>query len=184
MPEYYESIQSRIDLLNAEADKRSVIDSIDRPIRPLVIELNRIGLKTSFSCCGYTYDNQEEPKTHEANPYVLFRVDSEDVYSVKNFFKLSSVVRGFNWALNICDNGYEWCLIKVSDHLWNKSDNLKEAIHDYETKLVGIVGLTNVIKHLPSHPGEIVIVDGNVQRREKYGDEWVVKPKQVYSVDL
>jgi hypothetical protein len=59
----YPDIQTRTDILNRNADKRSVLDSIDRPIRSMVIELNRIGMETTFSCCGYTYDNQEERKS-------------------------------------------------------------------------------------------------------------------------
>ena len=65
-----------IELVNKDLDKREVLEAIDRPIRPLVIEFNRIGLKTKYSCCGFNYDGEEEPKTHTRHAYIFFYVPS------------------------------------------------------------------------------------------------------------
>ena len=183
MEQNYASVQERTDILNKDADQRSILDSIDRPIRPLVIELNRIGLITTFSCCGYTYDGQEEPKTHETKAYVLFRVNEDDSRSVQNFFRLTSFSNNFNWGLGVAENGTEWGLFNKDPKIWKKSDNLSETIHDYELKLIGITKLTQVLKNLPSVSDTITIQDGNVSRRASYGEEWMVVPKKAVTLE-
>ena len=177
MDQNYSSIQERTNLLNKDADKKSIMDSIDRPIRPLIIELNRMGLVTTFSCCGYTYDGQEEPKTHEQKAYVLFRVPLDNK-AVDNFFRLSSIVSNFCWGLNVCSNGTEWCIMNHVPEIWKKSDNLPETIHDYEMRLIGITKLTKALKNCPSISEEYTIRDGNETRRDSYGEEWMIVPKK------
>lgn len=177
MTQTFKDIQERTDILNKDADKRSVLDSIDRPIRPLVVELNRIGLATTFSCCGYTYDGQEEPKCHDKNPYVLFETPVE-FPAIKSFFRMSAILGKVEWGLNACSNGREWCIYCNPRAIWDNHDNLSEPLHDYELKLIAIVKLTQIIKDFPSASDKITIRDGNAQRRSLYGEEWVVAPKK------
>ena len=40
----------RLDELNVDADSKTVLDSIDRPMRRLIVELHRIGFETTFCC--------------------------------------------------------------------------------------------------------------------------------------
>lgn len=177
MEQTFKDIQERTDILNKDADKRSVLDSIDRPIRPLVIELNRIGLVTTFSCCGYTYDGQEEPKCHDKNSYALFETPT-DFGAIRSFFRLSAIIGSLSWQMCVCSNGREWCLSKIPTNEWANQDNLKEPLHEYELKLIGIVKLTNALKDFPSASDKVTIRDGNAQRRSLYGDEWTVAPKK------
>lgn len=181
----YPDIQTRTNILNRNADKRSVLDSIDRPIRPLVIELNRIGMETTFSCCGYTYDNQEEPKSHGDTPYVLFKIDPLSVPKMMNFFKLASMSHSAGWYLSNCSNGREWCLAKMKDEIkWNKKDGLSEAIHDYEMKVIEIKKMTeSILKLIPSASDSFIIKDGNEDRRALYGEEWITVPKKSVTID-
>lgn len=179
----YESIQKRIDILNSGAIEKSVLDSIDRPIRPLVIELNRIGLVTTFSCCGFTYDGQEEPKSHDNKPYVLFYVPS-DIRVIRSFFHLASIVPNLSWGLNIASNGYEWCLFSFIPEQWTNQDNLKEPIHSYELRVVHIIKLVKALKEFPSFSEKFVVTDGNSQRRSLYGNEWMIAPKKEVQLEV
>ena len=166
------------------AQNLGVINSIDRPIRPLVIELNRIGLPTCFSCCGYTYEGQEEPKSHSLNPFVMFRVPEKDLFAVSSFFRLSSIVGTYGWVVHSLANGYEWGLnYNQPPSGWTKHDNLAEPIHEYELKLINITKLVQAMVEFPSCAEEVTIEDGNKQRRSKYGDEWMVAPKRAVVID-
>ena len=181
LPDAYKNVDERTAILNKDSDKRSVLDSIDRPIRPLVLELNRIGLTTVFSCCGYTYEGQEEPKSHDRIAYVLFRVDYNNPRIVSNFFSLAKLAPLYGgWCIGLQANGVEWSLFNKSEDSWIRSDNLPEAIHQYELKLINITKLAQGIKALPSlnENDSFVLRDGNELRRSVYGEEWMVVPKQ------
>ena len=175
----YKNIDERTKILNNDANKRPVLDSIDRPIRPLVMELNRIGLVTVFSCCGFTYKNQEEPKSHQEGwPYVLFLVDKKNNQVVKNFFRLAEIAPNFGWFIHIQENGVEWSISNRNQDIWMKCDNLDEPIHQYELKLICIRKITEAIQNIPSLNDAFMLRDGNELRTAKYGEEWIVEPKQ------
>ena len=173
----YKNIQERYDALNKNVDKKSVLDSIDRPIRPLVIEMNRIGLITHFSCCGYSYMNEEEPKSHNKWAQVIFLNTNETAYKA-----LEEAGKKTGWHIipNVTNNNGELCIIQdIPASPWRLCDNLEEAIHDYELKLDCIINLTNFLKELPSAPFDGVIIrDGNEGRQRFYKNEWMVEPKQ------
>jgi hypothetical protein len=173
----YKDVEERTKLLNKDSDKRSVLYSIDRPIRQLVIELNRIGLTTTFSCCGFTYENQEEPKSHEKAPYITFRIKKEPEI-IDNFFRLSEISVSLGWAVGLNSNGLDWGVYSPNQEYWTKCDNLEEAVHQYELKIIAIKNLTDAVKVIPSFNETVIIRDGNELRREKYGPEWLVAPKQ------
>src|SRR5690348_7142416 len=67
-----ETIVRKFEKINENAAERCVVDSIDRPIRGLVFQINRLGIPTVFSCCGFNYHNEEEIKSHADNAYIQF----------------------------------------------------------------------------------------------------------------
>jgi len=206
----YTNTQERLAQLNKDADTRSVLDCIDRPIRPLIVEMNRIGIMTRFSCCGYSYDGEEEPKSHAENPNILILspVSSEiineilrlppglwsektlEVYkqpSVEIFTTFLEVVRSQNWFIQIMPNKTEWGIVYdkwKTVMTWNRCDNLHEAIHDYEAKLFAIVALTGALKKLPTYKERMTLIDGNISRKKYFGEEWLVEPKQPVMLDF
>lgn len=220
----FNTVQERLDALNKDADTRSVMDCIDRPIRPLILQMNRVGVFTAFSCCGYSYDGEEEPKSHLENPNVIFvppclkkeppnndalelliqlRDNSKNLnvmatliekhrpqlelalsmwkdLRIRNFVNVIVTARNLKWYTSIMPNNYEWGILFCNwkKGMWKITDGLKEAIHDYEGKLIAIRELTEKIKDLPSVYDEFQIVDGNLWRSKYHDGEWMIEPKQ------
>jgi hypothetical protein len=171
----------RLKIINKDIQKREVLDSIDRPIKPLVIELNRIGLKTKFSCCGFSYDGEEEPKTHTKNQsYVqFFYPDLNNPTAVKNFFQLSLAVVKWNWSMWPFSNVWEleFKIRKVGmENFYDQKDGIPQSIHDYEGNVIAIYNLTEELKTFPSVATSVTIEDGNSNYSKL--TEWQIKPKQ------
>lgn len=206
----YTNTQERLTQLNKDADKRSVLESIDRPIRPLIVEMNRIGIVTRFSCCGYSYDGEEEPKSHADNPNVLILSPgpSEGINEIRSlppglwsdktqelserpdveiFTTFLEIARSQDWYIQTMPNKIEWGIVYdkwKAKMTWNKCDNLPEAIHDYESKLIAIVELTKTLKKLPTYKDRVTIYDGNISRKKYFGDEWLIDSKQPVMLDF
>jgi hypothetical protein len=220
----YSTAQERLNAINKDADTREVLGCIDRPIRPLIIQMNRIGIFTAFSCCGYSYDGEEEPKSHLDNPNVLFvppafeeiypnnealnllvqlRKDAKDIniiasliennrplldlslhmwkqLHIRNFVNAMVSALNLKWIVKVMPNNFEWGILFCdwSKGLWNISDGLKEAIHDYEGKLMAIRNLTEELKKLPTIQNKFYIRDDNEGRQRYPDNEWMIKPKQ------
>lgn len=165
---------SRLALLN-NIENKTVWDCIDRPIRPLVYELNRIGLKTHFSCCGFQYDNEEEPKSHGRAAFVVFETGTE--HSQRIFFTVASIVMANRWSLMPYYSINRWH-IHYDDTKEQEVMYGKDGIHNYEGKLLAICRLTEALSKLPTVTGNIVIDDGNANPSyNMLGGEWQVKPK-------
>jgi len=180
----------RLNEVNAacnDADK-TVWDSIDRPIRPLIYELNRIGLRTKFSCCGFSYDGEEEPKSHHRSFSYAFmyppksKMGQHNLREVRNFVK--AVKRDNNWKLGITKFGKNEHLVHhlwIGNHvkgLYKVSDGLEKSIHDYEVQVLAIHLLTKGFKELATDQSIEEIVDGNKSYHDQGITEWQVKPKQ------
>jgi len=173
--------RQRLDNLN-EIENKTVLDSIDRPIRPLILELNRIGLPTKFCCCGFPYDGEEEPKTHSIITFVVLK-DIGPLNAVP-FFSLARAAVNTGWILTPYNSNFEWHLRYEHtsyDKFYRRNGNLP-GIHDYEEQLIKIHQLTKIIEQWPSASGrekEFIIVDGN-SNYEALKGEWQVKPKPNY----
>ena len=184
------AFQSRIKKLNEDHENRSIWDSIDRPIRPLVYELNRIGLMTKFSCCGFTYEDQEEPKTHSKNKAYV-HIYSPPVgwpkgveqdgnlrdQAFRNFFRMAEIAKTCGWHIYYF-MGNIWDL-STKDHMkefYEGKDGIEESIHQYEVFVVKIHHLAVHLKRLPTVFDPVPIVDGN--SRYENIEEWMVKPKK------
>jgi hypothetical protein len=180
LPEF-SSEQDRLEKINKDADKKPVLNSIDRPILPLVLELNRIGLQTTFSCCGYSYRGEEEPKSHSKWTNVLFYITNNDAFiALKEILKK---IRYWDIILNTTSGNNEQCLIlQTPAPIWNNCDNLTEAIHNYEVKLINIKNLTELLKNIPTAVKQSIIRDGNEGRANYYKDEWPIVPKQPVTI--
>lgn len=169
--------------LNENADERSVIDSIDRPIRPLVIEMMRVGFQTCFSCCGFTYEDEEEPKSHHEFTYVVFKGPHlEDFGEVQRFFALADLARKGGWQIslmtqNSTPEAQEWHIGFSPAHIpWQKNYDGK-SLHEYEARVYAIQIMVNALKQWPSVKNSVEIVDGNVERAN-FATDWQVHPKK------
>lgn len=189
-------IQSNYNELNEDSGVRSVWDSIDRPIRGLVYELNRIGLNTRFSCCGFSYEGEEEPKSHCRVPYIQFYVNTKDEFQLKAFdyirfftdkWNTDNRNENFYFSLSVLRNEEnsgipDTMLATISLQRTDKivkmyQDKNGFALHDYEPIVILIDWLEKAIKLVvPSYSNEFVIVDGNAACYQNIKN-WSVKPK-------
>lgn len=181
------SFSDKISKLNKDADGRSVIESIDLPIRDLVIEFNRIGIRTVFSCCGFTYDGEEEPKAHHRDTYVAFLgPNMSDFREVSLFFKVVSLARSKGWwvgllSMNDDPSKQEWIVSFTPQNLLWAMDDDGKSIHNYETRLIAIRELTLLVKGIETAPWIDEIVDGNRYRAQTFKN-WQVRPKKSVSI--
>jgi hypothetical protein len=164
-----------------QVEGKTVWDSIDRPIRPLIYELNRIGLKTKFSCCGFSYDNEEEPKSHAKYPFVIVRLEPECIVT---FFKVVTCVVQAGWYVIPYNGSQEWHIscnpAPATEHFYRDGMN---SIHAYESPLLSIRNLAELLAKIQSIEGPVTIEDGNAHSSYALlGGEWQVKPKP--SVEL
>lgn len=178
-----QNFQERFKKINADRDVRTVWECVDRPIRPLVFELARIGMIPKFSCCGYSYEDEEEPKTHHSHhAYVHF-------YAPKNY--MSSLHKLFNccqkcgWEVKPF-NDIIWDIKArnpVPDDMYRKEDGIEEAIHQYEGYGLKIEKLAWVIQeNFITEKDPITIIDGNIFYTKL--KNWIVRPKQHFTIKV
>jgi len=184
-----EAYLHRLEQLNIDAEDKTVLDSIDRPMRELIVEMHRIGMKTTFCCCGFTYEGEEEPKTHHANLTYVFiknKVKSELAKDNYNKFLSQLVTPGqkHSWMTSPFTTPKGEPLIHL--HYKNplkymyQSDGQETAIHDYETQVMAIRHAINVAKSLPTAVNQIRIRDGNQDYFDMGISEWQLEPKPDY----
>lgn len=181
-----EAFQNRIQKVNENRESRTVLTSIDAPMRPLVFELSRIGLVPKFSCCGFTYVGQEneEQKTHHAGMSYVHLMIKNDKHSMNSFFNLCETAIRCGWRM-FYFNGGIWNLYmtpSVPDTMYSKKDGIEEAIHQYEAYALGIKNLTYRLSLMETVCDPVTIVDGNSQYT--HVDTWQVKPKQDFVVGV
>jgi hypothetical protein len=166
----------RLEEINKDYGKRTVFESIDKPIRNLVYHMNRIGLKTRFSCCGFPYLNEEEPKSHYKGAYVMFYTPNPEQYQI--FFDFMNTARMLGWTTFLL-NPNEWSIRKRRDlpEDYYKPDEIEYAIHDYEGIAIAIQSLEFYIKKLPTANKDFSIIDGNKEVKE-FSEYWQIEPKQ------
>ena len=190
-------VRNKMDALNGRAGVRSVWNSIDKPIRGLVYQLNRIGLKTRFSCCGFTYNDEEEPKSHCKVPYVQFYVNVEDPDQVYNFRYLERSLKHWNNDHNGEGFYYRLSMMRTKEtsgikdtilmsmsivvdpevqNMYYSNDGF--AIHDYEPIVILIDWAENAIKKVSiGYSDKFSIEDGNKLCMEQVAG-WGVLPKK------
>lgn len=157
-----------------------VIDAIDRPIRDLVLNINRIGLKTVFSCCGFTYPDEEEPKSHSQDAFIIIK-DPHDGKAFYNFLEFTSYAFQCNWKV-MRYHINQWVIrfepAKEQKEYWSKP-----SLHDYELYSIAIYKLNESIKKMESYSDEFTIIDGNASYHEM-GIHWQIKPKNPVTVSI
>lgn len=175
--------QQRFKKINANRDKRTVWECIDKPIRPLVFELARIGMIPKFSCCGYSYENEEEPKTHHGSQaYVFFYAPEQHL---DQFEKLMHVAQREKWNPRFFNN-FIWHIYTtnpVPDNLYNKGDGVNEAIHQYEGYGIKIEALAFILQdYFETRNDPVTIIDGNSMYNGVRN--WIVRPKQNFTIGV
>jgi hypothetical protein len=170
----------------------TVLESIDRPIRALVINLNRIGLSTIFSCCGFNYAGQEneEDKSHSPHPFVIFK-DPNTWPKIDNFMRFTRSAFQVGWTINRYSTSswiirYErgerkrqrWANDSENDGFWEKLPGKDYGLHDYELSSIAIYSLNKAIidNNIPTINDEVELVDGN-QTYHDLGIHWEIQPR-------
>ena len=190
----YSTIEERLQMVNnpyTGLREKSVWDCVDKPMRPLVFELNRIGMITKFSCCGFVYleEDLDEPKSHiRGQAYVQFYVKNTTNGS-EQLKKLAYIISKSGWEMMMPFLPSNKCLITircrntVPNDLYYKGDDLHESIHQYEAFALQIQHLTYLIQeHIKSVSDTVEIIDGN-----SYYDVvpfWQVLPKPSWSIKI
>jgi hypothetical protein len=175
------AFQNRIKKINNR--NRNVWDCIDRPIKPLVFELARIGMIPKFSCCGYSYENEEEPKSHHNSvAYVHFYAPEQNF---KQFEQLIKICKEYRWGLDYYTDKVWHLYIRncVPDNLYMKKDGIPEAIHQYEGYGLQIETLAGVIQDTISTQNDPVhIIDGNIYY--EHLKNWIIRPKKDFYIGV
>lgn len=146
---------------------------MDEPIKKCVVGLNLLGITTTMSCCGYTYENEAVPKSHLNKAYVYLDMTQTLMNQSVNLITLALKS---NWVISplghgIVDfyaNGWE------KDHPWNNP----KSPHFYEVFLLAINRLEKSIDSLQEkfNP-QVTISDGNLKYRDEYKiKHWKYKP--------
>jgi hypothetical protein len=156
----------------------SLLESIDKPIRDLVVNINRIGLQTVFSCCGFTYPDEEETKSHAIHPYVIFK-DPHSEKTVVNFFDLAGNAFRLGWQTQRYHTN-QWKLFfeekKENSQFYQKLPGKSYSLHDYELKSIAIWRLNDIVRQMESYANEATITDGN-QFYHDLGIHWQIEAK-------
>lgn len=156
----------------------SLLESIDKPIRDLVVNINRIGLQTVFSCCGFTYPDEEETKSHAIHPYVIFK-DPHIERTVVNFFDLTGNAFRLGWQTQRYHTN-QWKLFfeekKENSQFYQNLPGKNYSLHGYELKSIAIWRLNDIVKQIESYSDEAILVDGN-QWYHDLGIHWQIQPK-------
>jgi hypothetical protein len=173
----YLNYSKRLKSLNADSNEKSVWNSIDRPMKPLIYEMHRIGIPTKFSCCGFSYDGEEEPKSHSLKKcYVIFQMPTIQA-QFKAFLHICNEAKLSGWNVRM-GSAFEWEIYcsNFMEEFYSTHD-LDESIHAYEAYAIYIFDLVKKLRKLPSFNDdhEVTIYDGN--SNYKTLDEWQVKPK-------
>lgn len=175
----------RLEEVNSQ-EKKTVLECIDRPIRPLIVELNRIGLRTKFCCCGFPYRGEEEPKSHARFPFVvlhdpLMNQDELTIRRIEAFFTLARLIAGRGWLLHQYHGNGEWYLsgekLVEGEEKFYRHDDGERGVHDYETSMIGIQSLVRSLKSVRPISKEFAIHDGNSMYAERTDGEWQIDPK-------
>lgn len=177
------SFDERIKKVNS-TNGRTVWECIDRPMRPLIFEMSRIGMIPKFSCCGYTYIDEEEPKTHHGSKAYVFFFAPEKYYD--QFIRLISLVnKSPEWSYRYFRGGV-WEIYannSVPDNMYKKEDGIEESIHQYEAYAIAIDCLTVMIQdNFITSVDPVTIYDGN----SFYTGcpNWMVKPKKNFVIGV
>jgi len=182
-----EIYMSRLTALNVGAETKTVLDSIDRPMRPLILELHRIGCETTFCCCGFSYEGEEEPKSHHATfTYVFIKnaVRSELAKDNMSYFLSTLVNGGFGWKnapfrTPTNEQLVHLYFVNPLPNLYQTQDGIP-AIHNYESQALAIKRATEFATRIPTAVKEIRIRDGNADYFDAGFDEWQVEPRTDY----
>lgn len=177
------AFDQRISKINANRDTRTVWECVDKPIRPLVFELARVGMIPKFSCCGYTYYDEEEPKTHHGSmAYVHLYAPAGREEILDHLFNMA---QKSGWEYHIF-NKFIWsfkCGNPVPDDMYQKTDGIEESIHQYEGYGLKIERFATLIQeYLPTYKDPVTIHDGNYYYINR--PTWMVLPKQDFVIGV
>lgn len=152
---------------------------IDTPIKKCIAGLNLLGIKTTMSCCGYTYDNELVPKKHLNKAYIYVDLTNTVAYKCENLLILSNLS---GWTLSPLNNNIFDFYTKGWDkgHPWDDP----KCPHFYEVFLLGINRLEKAIDKLQDKfYDNVTITDGNEQYQKEYGiKHWQYKPTEPWVV--
>ncbi len=172
-------------------DNRTVWDCIDRPIKPLIVQLLRVGLVTKWCCCGFPYDKEEEPKTHAKKAFVVFKpfkhAPSKNAFAdvCLSFIALGQFILGTRWELNPYSKSGEWHLMfNPSDVDFYRKTEGQIGIHNYETTLFNIQSLAKSLQEVHTVLKSATLRDGNISYDSMTNGEWQVLPAKDCTIEF
>jgi hypothetical protein len=171
--------KERLEKLNDKND--TVWNSIDKPMRRLIFEMNRCGMVTKFCCFGCEYGEDDVPKSHcTRHAYVLFHLTE---LGISNFQKVKEEFKQLfdSKLLIIHVHGNMLHLIikdSLDDYFYTHDENM-EAIHKYEQYAMTVYNIAGLLQSLPG-TDYVEIIDGN----STYIDieSWQIDPKPNFEI--
>ncbi len=169
-------------------------DHIDTPIKKCVVGLALIGFKPVFSCCGFTYSNEEVPKSHLPLKSYIF-IDAALNYNQRAMLLhlamesrwIIGQTAGFNEKSNFLDFYYTgW----ETGHPWAAAD----SPHRPEKNVIAIHFLEQVLGYFiqeisktnpKAFESPIILTDGNKIYKEVIGlKHWQYQPCDDWEISL
>lgn len=170
--------------------KRLLEDHIDAPIKKAVAGLALLGLRPFMSCCGFSYKDEAVPKTHLKKAYIYLAL-SKKMEDLRDFAECSQkmIVLSFlsGWHISPLNPNEDEAHFDFYANTWNKGHPWEEenAVHYYETFVLGISALNNAIGKLTHlFKDEVTLEDGNKKYSEissfwqyEPTEPWVITPE-------
>lgn len=171
--------KERLEKLNDKND--TVWNSIDKPMRRLIFEMNRCGMITKFCCFGCEYGEDDEPKSHcTKHAYVLFHLTE---LGIENFLKLKKEFKQlFDRNLLVIHRHGNMLHLIINDsldHWFYSHDENMETIHKYEQYTITVFNLTGFLQSLPG-TDHVKIIDGNFTYTDI--ESWQIDPKPNFEI--
>lgn len=108
------------------------LNEIDKPIKDVIIQMNKKGYKTFYSCAGYNYSGHIADKVEKhyklcPQPYIVFKS------SLKSARKLAEVLE-FGWRIELI-NYNRYCLVYPSERDEKSRKESWKYIRKFLTKI-------------------------------------------------
>ncbi len=113
------------------------LNEIDEPIRGVILRINKLGYKTTFSCAGYDYpnhiyDEKERDKRQisdpSTSPYISFKC------TLENAWRLAGVIE-YGWTIELSRKGREFILRYSTERVHEPKKEAWKYLREALTKL-------------------------------------------------
>lgn len=113
------------------------LNEIDKPIRDVILRMNKLGYETTFSCAGYDYTNhilnkkergKKQTSDPSSSPYVSFKC------TLENAWRLAGVIE-YGWTIELSRKGRVFILMYSTEKVYEPKKDAWKYLKEALTKL-------------------------------------------------